>query len=189
MHRSRRSWRFLSVLSCSLLNQAVGEEHLWDPAQILDFLRFQIYKTFRNSNEIKDGMDLSICCLEKISTCYTQVLFAGSKSRLYTVQDGNVEFLKSDRLSIGGDDYCYGNYQNQQLKITNSDCLYLCTDGIFDICNPNRQRFGYSRFEQFIAKHWQEPMKQQKKILLETIQNFQADQDQRDDITILGVKL
>jgi serine phosphatase RsbU (regulator of sigma subunit) len=181
---------FMSLLGCTLLNQAVSEENLSSPAAILDFLRFQIFKIFRNSQEIKDGMDLAVCSLEKAHNCHTTVDFAGSKSRLYYVKEGALGHLKSERHSIGGGNYKpEHSFHNQTIELTTADCLYLSTDGLFDICNAKRQRYGHNRFEFFAQNNWAKTMSEQEQLLIREYRDFQADQDQRDDITVLGLKI
>jgi serine phosphatase RsbU (regulator of sigma subunit) len=58
-----------------------------------------------------------------------------------------------------------------------------------DQVNANENKFGYRRLESLLLGHAHLPMEEQKKLLLEELKQFQADEEQRDDITLVGIKL
>jgi serine phosphatase RsbU (regulator of sigma subunit) len=67
--------------------------------------------------------------------------------------------------------------------------IYLTTDGYIDQANPQRRRFGSPSFIALIEQVQKEPMQTQKQILTETLEIFMEGTKQRDDITVLAIKL
>ena len=67
--------------------------------------------------------------------------------------------------------------------------LYLTTDGFVDQHNPRNRRYGSRRFKVFLRDHAHMDVERQGEILLEELKNHQADEEQRDDITVIGLRL
>ena len=67
--------------------------------------------------------------------------------------------------------------------------MFLTSDGFTDQNNAERKRFGKKRMFRTIQSNINKTMEIQKLKLEEELDNWQAGQQQRDDITIMGVKL
>ena len=55
--------------------------------------------------------------------------------------------------------------------------------------NPEGKKYGSKRLKQFLNDHNHLAMDQQKKSLMEELHDFRQQEDQRDDITIMGLKI
>ena len=69
------------------------------------------------------------------------------------------------------------------------DRIYLSSDGLVDQHSPSRERFGSRRLVRFLNEHKELPMEVQKQKLEEEMIGFMKTEKQRDDITILSIKL
>jgi serine phosphatase RsbU (regulator of sigma subunit) len=69
------------------------------------------------------------------------------------------------------------------------DIIYMATDGLVDIANPDRISFSSLRLKQFLAVHYHLPLSEQKEALEKEIDNFRQGVEQRDDVTFVCVKI
>ena len=81
----------------------------------------------RSHDEIKDGMDISLCCLNVEEKSIT---WAGAMNPLWIVRKGSkeVEELKPDRQSIGMVEKPK-RYKQHEVKLAKGDSVYLFSDG------------------------------------------------------------
>ncbi|MDX2305856.1 MAG: SpoIIE family protein phosphatase [Microscillaceae bacterium] len=182
---------FMSIIGNTLLNEIVNVEKTYDPGRILEKLHKGVKTRLRQEESSnQDGMDIVLCALENISEQKFKVSFAGAKRPLFYFSQQTLLELKGDRKSIGG-------WQSEKQRIFNTrvielekgDCLYLSTDGFVDNPSKLRKKFGVEKFKTILSEHATESMLAQKQILLEALLNHQEDTEQRDDITVLGIKL
>jgi serine phosphatase RsbU (regulator of sigma subunit) len=93
-------------------------------------------------------------------------------------------------LSIGGwSKKARESFTEQTLELQAGDMLYLTTDGYVDTPNPQRKSFGTSRLKKLLASQANIAVAQQHENLETALNTYQLDADQRDDITMLGVRL
>ncbi len=69
------------------------------------------------------------------------------------------------------------------------DALYLFTDGITDQNNIAGAKYGSKRLHQLLNQNSDFDMSEQKTILEEDLSRHQGNQKQRDDITLIGIRL
>ena len=80
-------------------------------------------------------------------------------------------------------------FRNQEMQLSKGDHLYLSTDGIVDQNGPDRSRFGTNRLEEILFKYSRFSMEEQDYSIRQEIERFRQNEDQRDDITLLGIKI
>ena len=69
------------------------------------------------------------------------------------------------------------------------DLLYLTTDGLIDQNNRERTRYGSPRFFELIKRNVKFNLNDQKQIIENSLSEFQRSAEQRDDVTIIGIKI
>ena len=92
---------FMSLLGYVFLNQSLLGTDVSNPAEILNYLNKEINITLRkteNDSDIKDGMDLSICAINKESL---MLEYAGVHNDSYLIRNNEITELKPDRFLIG----------------------------------------------------------------------------------------
>jgi len=67
--------------------------------------------------------------------------------------------------------------------------LYLSTDGYMDQNNEERKKIGSKRFVQLISQIADKSIDEVKVIIENHLDEFQNGQEQRDDITVVGVRI
>jgi PAS domain S-box-containing protein len=184
---------FMSLISSRILSSIVIEKQVTDPMLILKQLNNDIIRVLKqDETDNNDGMDLCFIKVVKVNEKY-KIFFAGAKRPLFYYQKCNdeINMLKGDRKSIGGVRLKRRQveFTNQEIILEKDDIMYLSTDGMMDQNSSDRKRFGTSRFVEILNKIKHEPIIRQKELLEQSLDNYQRGEEQRDDITILGVQL
>jgi serine phosphatase RsbU (regulator of sigma subunit) len=181
---------FMSMLGNSLLNQIVNSNEVISPADILMNLHEGISKVLKqDETENKDGMDVSLCRIENVENKATKVVFSGAKRPLYLYTENKLQEVQGSRYSIGGIlRNLERSYQNNELLLAPNSVIYICSDGLTDQANPKRDRFSLIRLRTFIEQNGGLEISQQGEILLSDWEYFRQDTEQRDDVTIIGIK-
>jgi len=69
------------------------------------------------------------------------------------------------------------------------DMVYLTTDGYYDQNDISREKIGMNKFMEIIAKNAEKNTELQKEELEKYFDIFRNGTDQRDDVTVIGVKI
>ena len=121
------------------------------------------------------------------------MFFAGAKRNMQIIKKERKDIikLKGDRFSIGGSGSNKEKviFRNHEIKICAGDLLYLSTDGIIDQNGPDRSRFGSNRLEEILFKYSKYPLAEQEYYIRQEIERFRQNEEQRDDITLIGLKV
>ena len=181
---------FMSMIGNTLLNEIVNQEKIFDTAQILTRLHEGVKKSLQQNNMSNDdGMDVCICTIHFNADETAHVQFTGAKRPLYYFQNSFLQSLKGDVKSIGGRDRKDKPFTTQDLYLMKGDCLYLMTDGFSDQQNSENKKFGTTRLLDFLEKNATLPLPVQKEQLNDELKVYSWGVEQRDDITILAVKI
>jgi len=184
---------FMSMIGNSLLNQIVYNENEYNTANILTKLNeLVIFSLRQDKTDNNDGMDVCLCRIEKQEQS-ANVQFTGAKRPLLYIKNGenNIEILKGDRKSIGGTQKKRNkvDFSVQELILENKSIIYLSSDGYIDQNNSERKKLGTLRLITLLENIYQKDMKTQHEILNNKIENWMDGTEQRDDITLIGLKL
>ena len=181
---------FMSMMGFAYLNQTVNEHKVLDPAQILQTLHSEIHQGLKQSETNNDeGMDICLCRIEQKLNGTYEVLFAGAKRPLYYVKDGQLHEVRGNAASIGGwQKQMQKNFENNTIYLHKGDLLYLSTDGYIDTPNPERKNFSTVKFKELLQENFSLPLSKQKDVFEKALLSHQKDADQRDDITLIGIK-
>ena len=193
----------VSVVCSNALNRAVNEYKISEPSKILDKTRELVIETFtKHGGEVKDGMDIALFAINN-----KQVIFSGANNPLWIVR--KTEFItdeqKSDRKTFLGDLYSLieikankqpiGLYQEmkmfkqEEIEILEGDTLYVFSDGFADqFGGPKGKKFKYKPFKKLLVENVSKSLNEQKEILNNEFEAWKGDQEQIDDVVVIGVK-
>jgi serine phosphatase RsbU (regulator of sigma subunit) len=180
---------FMSMIGMSLLHEAVNQKHIESPADILEYLNNEIRNALKQTTTSnRDGMDVCLCRIEKTED-KTHVTFAGAKRSLYYVEQGELFELKGIRKNIGGLQKTEKVFSNQYISVAKDTMLYLTTDGYADQANKEREKFGILTLLALFKQITSLPMQEQLSALKNAMELYQQATSQRDDMTIVGVRI
>jgi serine phosphatase RsbU (regulator of sigma subunit) len=177
----------VSVVGHNALNRAVREFGLTEPAKILDKLTELVEETFAKSeNELKDGMDISLCCLDRGSN---RLSWAGANNPLWIVRAGKL-------ISFVGDKQPIGAFENRKpftshtCQLEKGDCVYVFTDGYADQFGGEKgKKFKYKQLQELLISIAGKTMQEQQSVLEKTISDWMGSLEQIDDICIIGIRI
>lgn len=185
---------FLSVLGYTLLNDIVNERKIIRPKDVLDILNNNVRELLKQEkNDNVEGMDVALC-LFRIKKDDTVIInYSGAKISIYykKTTDKNVQIIKADRKSIGGVFFKHKDQDltEHEIHLKKGDTIYLSSDGYIDQCNIQGRRFGSKRLLELFNNIVEKELLEQKTEIEREITNWQQSEIQRDDITVIGIKI
>jgi serine phosphatase RsbU (regulator of sigma subunit) len=185
---------FMSMIGNTLLNEIVKENEVHMPSLILELLDQKVRVSLKqDETENHDGMDICLCLIEKNDDKDSVVVFAGAQRPLYYILPGSdkIEVIKGGAKPIGGGLKLARNlkYDDHPLYLPKGTRLYLTSDGLIDQNNVNREKFGKRNLENLLIKSSGSPISEQKFIIEESLDEYQKNTVQRDDITLIGIEI
>ncbi len=185
---------FMSMIGSRLLNEIVNEKKITNPAEILTALDAGVIKSLKqDKSDNNDGMDVCLCRIEKDEEKKeAKITFSGARRPLYFYNpfDKSVSKLVGDRKSIGGiSSRNTEQFTNTEKILPKDTILYLTTDGYIDQNNEFRERFGSQKLELLFQEIADKDFETQHYLLETIMSEYMKNAAQRDDITILGIRI
>ena len=81
------------------------------------------------------------------------------------------------------------DFKDFEIQLESGDSLYFMSDGIKDKTNPEREKFKNKRLEDFLIDNDNLPMSKIAKKLEKTLEDWQGNSEQVDDMTMVGVRI
>ena len=174
----------MTMLAHAAIEQAIADAGLHDPAAILartDGIVRRMLRDDTTQQALATNMDVG---LAYVDFGRRLVVYAGAKVALYYSDGESLEELPAGRRAIG--DRRVGEYGNAEVGLKPGRTFYLATDGFLDQAGGELgYGFGNSRFADMILRHARLPMNEQGAAFKATLDEYQGDYPQRDDITML----
>lgn len=182
---------FMSMIGNTLLNEIINQKDVRDPGKALDLLDAGIRKALKQNDdnpETRDGMDLALVSLCKH---FKDLTFSGAFRPLLHIRGNEMTEHRANRFPIGGGNaYVKTPFSTTKVELQAGDLIYLFSDGYPDqIGGEGDKKFMTRRFKELIMEHKNLPMTQQEKILLKSLQDWQGEHEQMDDILVIGIRV
>ena len=184
---------FMSIVGSNHLNTAINVHQSKNAAEILNILNEGVTQTLRESEEmqgVKDGMDLSLCVID---TKNNKLQYAGAYNPLFIVRDEELMVYKADKFAIGASSLRDGKlckFTNNEIDLLENDVVYMLSDGYQDqFGGPRGKKFMIKRLKELFVDIHKTPMWQQKDILDDRLIAWSGDEEQVDDILVLGIRI
>jgi len=178
------------LLGISLLNEISPDLSLEKPSEILNMLRYKVKNSLR-SNQYKaeqyNGLDMAIC---RIDTDTNVLTFSGAYNSVYIMNSEKLIELKGDRQPIGSF-VKEKPFKDQHVQLQSGDKIYFSSDGYADQFGGGKhlKRYQSRNLKKLLGDIVDKPLSDQKDILLKKHIEWKGDQDQVDDILVLGLEL
>ncbi len=181
---------FMSMLGVSLLNEIVTNQTKLSACEILNLLRDNVKKTLSQKgrqDETKDGMDLVLCIFD---FNLMKVQFAGAYNPLWIIRDDELLVYKGDKMPIGIYVGAEKSFVCNDIDLKKNDVIYMFSDGYADqFGGPEEKKFKSGTLKELLLQIYKKPLSEQKVILDRTHEEWKGEQQQIDDIMIIGVKI
>ena len=180
----------MSFLGISFLNEIVKTGCSDLAGHILNKLREKVMDALHQTgdfNESKDGMDLAICIINQDKS---NMQFAGANNPVYIIRDETLLELKADKMPVGIDAMNEEPFTSRDIEIIKDDRIYMFSDGFADqFGGPDNKKFKYRPFKQLLIDIHKKDMHEQHNILKESIETWKGDNEQVDDILVMGFSI
>ncbi len=204
---------FLTMLGTAFLNEITSRPEQVAPATILNELRERFIKELGEEEKeadtgmrMRDGMDISLL---RLNLKTNEAQWAGANNPLYVIRHKNKASIDKKEIKTlqKKDEQLYDippdkqpisytqdpqPFTNHKLKLQKDDSLYMFSDGYPDqFGGPRGKKFKKKRFKRTLLDLQAKNMKEQKEQLDKTIKEWMAqnDEEQIDDICVLGLKI
>jgi serine phosphatase RsbU (regulator of sigma subunit)/Tfp pilus assembly protein PilF len=182
---------FVSIVCSNLLSQSVKEHGLTRPDEILNDVNVRLSETLRqrvDESRVRDGMDIALCCIHKKTL---HLYFAGAFNPVWIIRDSVLTELLPDKFPVGlfeEEELRKFSYKEFQLK--KGDRIYVFSDGYSDQFGGElAKKYKRSTFQEFVKNIQSSPVNEQGKLLLEEHLRWKGDNEQIDDILVLGMEV
>ncbi|GAB4304657.1 MAG: hypothetical protein Kow0068_26320 [Marinilabiliales bacterium] len=179
----------VSVMCCNFLNRVVKELNITDPGEILNKVRELVVENFKKSeSQMKDGMDISLCVFEKGNN---SLLWAGANNSLWIVRNNSdkVEEIKADKQPVGNH-FEMKPFTTHKINFSKGDLFYLYSDGYADQFGGEKgKKFKSSNFKKLMIQVSTVDLDSQKNTLVDTFNNWKGNNEQVDDVTVVGIRV
>ena len=179
----------VSVVCSNALTKSLLEENIQDTGKLLDRTReIVIEKLSKGEEEVKDGMDISLCALNVVTK---ELKWSGANNPLWILRKGTTDFeeTKADKQPIG----LHANPQpftQHTLQLQEGDKIYIFTDGYQDqFGGPKGKKFKATQLKEIIISSQDKTMDEQHDILLSKFKEWEGAHEQVDDVCIIGVRV
>ena len=204
----------VSLICTNALHKAIIEDDLNKPSEILDSAKNNLEQRFKRSGEnIKDGMDISLCCLDlklkkltysgafnplwivrsntkrKETLKYLDYFEDSKKPQLLESESFHLIEIRADRQPVGKYEYSKP-FTNHEIDLIENDIIYLSTDGYSDqFGGAKGKKMKSKNFKKLLLDIQNKSMETQHDILQEKFETWKDDFEQIDDVCVFGVKV
>jgi serine phosphatase RsbU (regulator of sigma subunit) len=176
---------FMSLLNISFLNEAISEKNISQPNEVFNHTRKKLVENI-SSDGAQDGMDGILMCFDKNTK---EISYAGAHNAPVLAAKGTLEELNADNMPIGLADRL-DSFKHQTLNSQSGNVLYLYTDGYADqFGGPKGKKFKYKQLQEKLLAISDRPLAEQKAILEKTFEDWKGNNEQTDDVLIIGIKI
>lgn len=181
---------FMSLLGISYLNEITREQHINNPAQVLDKLRSEIILNLNaeeGPNSVNDGMDMILCNFRLREMTLD---FACANNPLWLIRNGRLVEFKPDKFPVGKHHGALKSFTNQHLELQKGDLIYTLTDGYSDqFGGPDGKKFKYKALQETLLAISAQPLSAQQNILDQKLESWRGSLEQVDDVLIIGIRV
>jgi len=179
---------FISHLALNIFDRTIAEGYC-SPTKILNKMNDEIKHILQmnNAQKVNQSADTMVCVLDN----NTKVLkYASANIKAVLIRGGEIMELAKERCSVG-ELVSVGKISfNNEIQLEKGDCLYIFSDGIQDqFGGPNNKKFGYRTLLSLLQENQHLSIQQQKVVISETLKAWQGENEQTDDMSMLGIKI
>lgn len=179
-----------TVLGSSILNEIIIKHNITQPDAILNLLDQKIIENFTEgiseSASVNDGMDVGVLVFKD-----DKIYFSGANSPLFYISEGKIHQIKGSRFPIG----CsyYEQKKKFDLEVIDRDIverLFLFSDGFPDqLGGENDRKYLKKNYRSFLEDTSVLPINEQGGLLVNEFIKWKGDEEQTDDVLVVGIQL
>ena len=179
----------MSMIGLKIIEKTINEDNIEIPSMILEVMNKGLEKTFSREKNIgtiiRDGMDIGLCVINRKRK---KLQYAGAFLPLYLIREGNLVEISADKIIIGMNPEGL-SYLDHEINLLDDDIFYIFSDGYVDqFGGSENKKFMYRRFRYLLMTIHNFPVNDQKAILEENIKTWMGNNEQVDDMMVIGFR-
>jgi len=181
---------FMSLLNIGFLNEAIKEQDISQPHEVLNFVRKRLIESIGNEGQ-RDGMDAILICidLKPATEKLRSVSYAAAHNTPVLVRNNRIIELQKDKMPVGKGEKTE-SFSQFRIDFEEGDHLYLFTDGYVDqFGGPNGKKFKNRQLEELLLKSATLPIEKQKQLIAGRLEDWKGGLEQVDDVCVIGIKI
>ncbi|MGZ3901950.1 MAG: SpoIIE family protein phosphatase, partial [Bacteroidia bacterium] len=182
---------FMSLISYTILNQAVKDPMITGPDKVLNYLAKELpvaLKSEGHSGDLRDGLDIAIAAID-----YEQLTIECSMAHIpiYICNGKELRFIKPDKQSISADNYNENfKFSQQKILLQKGERVYISTDGFADqFGGPKGKKLKNKELEKLLLETHSLSLVEQKARLESFFDSWKSNLEQVDDVTLIGIEI
>jgi len=176
---------YANIILKELLNKKTENKNL-TAIQILKLFQVEFSK-YANNEANNPNIELALCIFDFQEK---KIQFSINKQKVYIVSSEKLIEIKSERKNTQKNEIGIDEFQNIDYNYTANDIIYFVTDGFSkQIGGENKQSFSRKNLKSLILENSNNEMAEQKIIIQNKINNWILENQQLDDILMIGIKI
>jgi PAS domain S-box-containing protein len=179
----------MSVIANSLFKEVFSNKEILEPNDVLVAIDIELQKELgKNPDKVKasDGMDVALIKVDKTTN---QLSFSGAFRPMLILRNNTVLEFRGSRYPIGQ----YGNenkvFEKIEIELLQGDQIYIFSDGFVDqFGGENGKKLNRARFKELLLTIADMEMKEQEAFLEYAFNNWKQQEEQTDDVLVIGLK-
>lgn len=181
----------MSMIGNDFLNHIAYERQTTDPGEILDLLHQGVTNVLKQDGkygETQDGMDIALLTFDRQNPQIIE--YAGAYRSLLIVRDGKLIQHKADKYPIGYAHMERAPFTSNRIEVQKGDMCYIFTDGYADQFGGEfGKKFMARKFHNFLLEISRLPVSKQEEKLNETFDSWKGENEQVDDVLVIGIRI
>jgi PAS domain S-box-containing protein len=179
----------MSMVANSAFKEVFLNKKIKDPGLILHALDEELEKAFsKNANEpFNDGMDVGLIRIDKLSN---ELKFSGAFRSMMIATNEGVNVTRGSRYPLGFYSGIDKVFETVTFQLQKGDSVYLYSDGYADqFGGENNKKLNKVNFKELISTASEMPIDEQESFLEYSFNNWKQDEEQTDDVLVIGVRI
>ncbi len=181
---------FLHLVVDRLVTECLHQDEIHEPHEVLKHLNEKLNSDLNAivPLEEKAQIKMSVCVIDEMER---KITFSGAKQRIAYVQNGEIKETRGSMYAVGTQSFAKKEAPAQTIDLeAGTTHVYLFTDGFQDQFGGSEgKRFMRKQLRDLFLQVHQEHIPEQKNQIEEAFNNWKGNENQVDDVLVLGFKL
>jgi serine phosphatase RsbU (regulator of sigma subunit) len=182
---------FMSLIGKEKLDKAASITT--SPGKILSFLNVNVKNALQQDSTqlARDGMDIALVRLE-LKGQTAQLKYAGANRPIWIIRNGTevIEEIKATKHAIAGFTSDEQAFEEHDIELSKGDTFYIFSDGYADQFGGDKhKKLTTKTFKKLLISQQSKTLQQQETYYNEFIDRWMDEQEQIDDMLMIGIRV
>lgn len=179
----------MSVIANGLIRDVIVKRGFEEPSEILHAIDREVVAALSNheGGAAPDGMDIALCVFDKEKR---ELKYSGAFRPLIRIRGNEVQEYKGSRYPIGFYPEVSKVFETLVIPFEEGDSFYIFSDGYIDqFGGEKKKKLNRRRFIELLLEIKEMEAEEQESFLEYALNNWKQEEEQTDDILVIGMKM